>query len=231
MRHVPTLDFIHDALPETARHIDDLLEQVREADAAAAQRGRGDVRRRARPVQEAPPGRADDSTDPKKTEPVEPGSSSSTSRRDDLPRRRRPRPPTAAPARSATPGRWTRWRPGCWCSASAGPPGCSGHLLLTDKAYDATIRLGVATTTDDAEGEVMATQPAGELADGEIRTHSRGSRRDRAGPVGGLARSRSTGGAPTTGSGPARRWSSRRGAVRIDEIDVRSIDRRRRVRT
>ncbi len=37
MRHVPTLDFIHDALPETARHIDDLLERVREADAAAAQ--------------------------------------------------------------------------------------------------------------------------------------------------------------------------------------------------
>ena len=32
-----------------------------------------------------------------------------------------------------------------------------GHLMLTDKAYDATIRLGVATTTDDAEGEVAAT--------------------------------------------------------------------------
>ena len=32
-----------------------------------------------------------------------------------------------------------------------------GHLMLTDKAYDATIRLGVATTTDDAEGEVIAT--------------------------------------------------------------------------
>jgi len=28
-----------------------------------------------------------------------------------------------------------------------------GHLMLTEKAYDATIRLGVATTTDDAEGE------------------------------------------------------------------------------
>ena len=37
MRHVPTLDFIADALPETARHIDDLLERVRESDAAAAQ--------------------------------------------------------------------------------------------------------------------------------------------------------------------------------------------------
>jgi tRNA pseudouridine55 synthase len=32
-----------------------------------------------------------------------------------------------------------------------------GHLLLTDKAYDATIRLGASTTTDDAEGEVLAT--------------------------------------------------------------------------
>ena len=29
-----------------------------------------------------------------------------------------------------------------------------GHLLLTTKTYEATIRLGVATTTDDADGEV-----------------------------------------------------------------------------
>ncbi|HET8559990.1 MAG TPA: 30S ribosome-binding factor RbfA [Marmoricola sp.] len=36
MRHVPTLTFIHDALPESARHIDELLERVRESDAAAA---------------------------------------------------------------------------------------------------------------------------------------------------------------------------------------------------
>lgn len=32
-----------------------------------------------------------------------------------------------------------------------------GHLMLTEKAYVATIRLGVSTTTDDAEGEVTAT--------------------------------------------------------------------------
>ncbi len=31
-----------------------------------------------------------------------------------------------APARSATPARSTRWPPACWCSASAGPPGCWG---------------------------------------------------------------------------------------------------------
>ena len=32
-----------------------------------------------------------------------------------------------------------------------------GHLLLTDKVYDATIRLGSSTTTDDAQGEVVST--------------------------------------------------------------------------
>jgi tRNA pseudouridine55 synthase len=38
-----------------------------------------------------------------------------------------------------------------------------GHLMLTEKAYDATVRLGVATTTDDAEGEVVATTPTEDL--------------------------------------------------------------------
>jgi ribosome-binding factor A len=36
MRHTPTLEFIHDALPQTARHIDDLLAHARESDAAVA---------------------------------------------------------------------------------------------------------------------------------------------------------------------------------------------------
>jgi ribosome-binding factor A len=36
MRHVPTLEFVHDALPENARHLEELLEQVRESDAAVA---------------------------------------------------------------------------------------------------------------------------------------------------------------------------------------------------
>jgi ribosome-binding factor A len=36
MRHVPSLEFIHDALPDTARHIDELLAQARESDAAVA---------------------------------------------------------------------------------------------------------------------------------------------------------------------------------------------------
>jgi ribosome-binding factor A len=36
MRHVPTLEFVHDALPETARHIDELLARAKESDAAVA---------------------------------------------------------------------------------------------------------------------------------------------------------------------------------------------------
>ena len=44
-----------------------------------------------------------------------------------------------------------------------------GHLMLTEKAYDATIRLGVATTTDDAEGEVVATAAADGLDEATVR--------------------------------------------------------------
>ena len=40
-RHVPTLEFIHDALPETARQIDDLLDRVRASDADLAQNATG----------------------------------------------------------------------------------------------------------------------------------------------------------------------------------------------
>ena len=45
-----------------------------------------------------------------------------------------------------------------------------GHLMLTDKAYDATIRLGVATTTDDAEGEVTATASTDGLDEAAVRS-------------------------------------------------------------
>jgi tRNA pseudouridine55 synthase len=44
-----------------------------------------------------------------------------------------------------------------------------GHLMLTEKAYDATVRLGVATTTDDAEGEILSTSPAGGLVEDAVR--------------------------------------------------------------
>jgi tRNA pseudouridine55 synthase len=45
-----------------------------------------------------------------------------------------------------------------------------GHLVLTEKAYDATVRLGVATTTDDAEGEVTATASTAGLDEAVVRS-------------------------------------------------------------
>ena len=62
-----------------------------------------------------------------------------------------------------------------------------GHLMLTEKAYDATVRLGVTTTTDDAEGEVVATADAGALDEEQVRAAFAAlTRRDRAGALGGV---------------------------------------------
>jgi tRNA pseudouridine55 synthase len=44
-----------------------------------------------------------------------------------------------------------------------------GHLALDTKAYTATIRLGVATTTDDAEGEAIGGADAAEVDEGAVR--------------------------------------------------------------
>ena len=60
-----------------------------------------------------------------------------------------------------------------------------GHLMLTEKTYEATIRLGQSTTTDDAEGE-----PTGWRSPGDRGLRRRAGRGDRpahrrhpAGPV------------------------------------------------
>ncbi len=44
-----------------------------------------------------------------------------------------------------------------------------GHLMLTEKAYDATIRLGIGTVTDDAEGDVTSTAAASHVTQEQVR--------------------------------------------------------------
>ncbi|WP_257478418.1 tRNA pseudouridine(55) synthase TruB [Acidipropionibacterium jensenii] len=53
-----------------------------------------------------------------------------------------------------------------------------GRLALHDKDYTATIRLGVSTVTDDAEGEVIGTADASALTSGRIETEISGLRGD-----------------------------------------------------
>ncbi len=43
-----------------------------------------------------------------------------------------------------------------------------GHLALHDKSYLATIRLGESTTTDDADGELVESRPAGHLTADDV---------------------------------------------------------------
>ncbi|MFF4987795.1 tRNA pseudouridine(55) synthase TruB [Streptosporangium saharense] len=43
-----------------------------------------------------------------------------------------------------------------------------GHLALTEKGYDGTIRLGQTTNTDDAEGEIVASAPAAGVTAEEV---------------------------------------------------------------
>jgi len=45
-----------------------------------------------------------------------------------------------------------------------------GHLMLTEKSYSATVRLGVSTTTDDAEGEAVETRSAAGLDEERVRS-------------------------------------------------------------
>ncbi|AYY12783.1 tRNA pseudouridine(55) synthase TruB [Actinobacteria bacterium YIM 96077] len=44
-----------------------------------------------------------------------------------------------------------------------------GHLALTEKTYEATIRLGASTVTDDAEGEVTGTADASGIDEAAVR--------------------------------------------------------------
>jgi tRNA pseudouridine55 synthase len=43
-----------------------------------------------------------------------------------------------------------------------------GHLTLTEKVYEAVVRLGESTTTDDAEGEVVSRAPAVHLSEERV---------------------------------------------------------------
>jgi tRNA pseudouridine55 synthase len=45
-----------------------------------------------------------------------------------------------------------------------------GHLMLTEKAYDATVRLGATSSTDDAEGELGDLRSTALLTEDDVRS-------------------------------------------------------------
>ena len=85
-----------------------------------------------------------------------------------------------------------------------------GHLALDTKTYLATIRLGLATDTDDAEGEPIGdpVDAAGIGDDAVAEGVAALTGRDRSRCRAACRRSRSTAAGPTSAPAPARRSAS-----------------------
>ena len=129
IRLTPTLDFIPDALPEGAAHLEDVLAVTRERDAELAR-----VREGKTFAGDADPYRKPTEDDDAEQSPRDRArlraDADGCCRRQagglDQPRRGGPgRAGCAAPAGSVTPAPSTRWPPACSSSASAGRPSCS----------------------------------------------------------------------------------------------------------
>ena len=68
------------------------------------------------------------------------------------------------------PAPWIRWPTGVLLLGVNRATRLLGHLSLSDKSYLATIRLGRATVTDDAEGEVIASHDASAITEAEVES-------------------------------------------------------------
>ena len=230
MRHAPTLTFVPDALPENARHLDEVL-----ARAKAARRGgrRAAAARRtpARPTRtRSPRARTTTRTRPRTRVTADSGlvvvdKPAGMTSHDVVARVRR----LAGTRKVGHAGTLDPMATGVLVLGVNRATRLLGHLTLTEKAYDATVRLGVATTTDDAEGEVVATRPTDGLdrGDGPRRRWRRSSARSsRCRPP--SPRSRSTASAPTQRVRAARRSSSPARRVTVHALDgARRASRRR----
>ena len=168
MRHAPSLTFVPDAIPEAARHLDEVLAQAKESDAeveaaraGATYAGEADPYKKPREIDD------DDGVGRGVTASGlvvvdKPGGMTS---HDVVARVRR----LAGTRKVGHAGTLDPMATGVLVLGVERATRLLGHLMLTEKAYDATVRLGVATTTDDAEGEVTASVPTAGLDEASVR--------------------------------------------------------------
>ncbi len=181
MRHAPSLTFVPDAIPEAARHLDEVLALARESDAEVeavragkTYAGEADPYKKPREddrttSDEGDEGDEDDEhglgrgvTASGLVVVDKPGGMTS---HDVVARIRR----LAGTRKVGHAGTLDPMATGVLVLGLERATRLLGHLMLTEKAYDATVRLGVATTTDDAEGEVTAVVSASELDEATVR--------------------------------------------------------------
>ncbi len=184
LRHAPSIEFVADALPDSARRIDDLVAAARQADEELAQaregatwagdpdpykkpaddddgrlgRGRGRRPRRRRRNRR----RRTRMTAPSGLVIVDkPGGMTS---HDVVARVRR----LAGTRRVGHAGTLDPMATGVLVVGVEKATRLLGYLTLTEKTYAATIRLGQSTSTDDAEGEPTGGSPATDIVPGAL---------------------------------------------------------------
>ena len=179
-----------DALPDNARTIDDLLAKARASDAevretAAGATYAGDADPYRKPADEDELRRRRSRTHDAARASAPTAWSSSTSRpgctSHDVVARMRGSPRTRRVGHAGT---LDPMATGVLVLGVEKATRLLGHLALTEKEYEATIRLGQTTVTDDAEGEVTATAPPpGVTREAHRRRGAPAHRRHHAGAV------------------------------------------------
>ena len=173
LKFTPTIEFVPDAVPENARQIEDLLAQARSVDARVAEQAAGAAYAgERRPVQ----ARSDDDEEPASlmTTILSPIVATDLACLLDKPagwtshqvvgRVRR----LAGTRKVGHAGTLDPMATGVLIVGVEKATRLLGYLALSDKVYEATIRLGIGTITDDAEGEVVTTTGAADLGEAEI---------------------------------------------------------------
>src|SRR6201992_2663374 len=144
LRHTPSITFVADAVPDNVRHIEDLVDRARQADQDLARVREG-----------AGPGEG----------PAAPGAPSGLvlvdkpagmTSHDVVARVRR----LSGTRKVGHAGTLDPMATGVLVVGVEKATRLLGYLMLTEKEYDATIRLGQSTSTDDAEGEITGTATA-----------------------------------------------------------------------
>lgn len=169
LKHTPSLAFVLDAVPDTARHIEEVLEKARHADES--------VHAIAERASYAGTRTLTGTTKSENRTRCAGGSSGAVNdglvivdkpagwtSHDVVARLRK----LAGTRRVGHAGTLDPMATGVLVVGVGRATKLLGHLALHDKDYDATMRLGVRTTTDDADGDVVAACDAAALTDGEL---------------------------------------------------------------
>ncbi len=162
LRHTPSLEFVADVLPDTAQRIEELVTIARNADAELARSREGAVPPATPTPTASPPStgrRRGRMTDGKDGLVIvdKPGGMTS---HDVVARIRR----LAGTRRVGHAGTLDPMATGVLVVGVEKATRLLGYLTLTEKQYDATIRLGQSTSTDDAEGQLTGAASAKNVA-------------------------------------------------------------------